>query len=832
MAASYKRSRHTDSKFSDSGPYEAIVVNNLDTKYMGGLTVELIKYTSAGGTPERTGQLLNVKYLSPFYGITPNNALTPNEGYQHTQKSYGMWMVPPDIGTRVLVIFAEGNVNFGYWIGCIPADYMNFMVPDGRASTEKTTQPDLPDNLKGRKLPVGEYNKLIEKGELIDPTLFNKPYNKDFTETLEVQGLLNDETRGTTTTSARREIPSMVFGISTPGPKDYRDGAPTSLVGTAKQKISTPSNRLGGSSFVMDDGDDRFIRATHAEDGPPVYKNVKETSEGDPTILQNELLRFRTRTGHQILMHNSEDLIYIGNARGTTWIEMTSDGKIDIHAQDSVSIMTETDLNITAERDINLEAGRNVNIKATGRYNDGSATDKNSFDNGRVQIEAAYNYNLHVGADSKVTVGKNHNIKVKKEQYIETGSNLHLKTDQDNRLSAGAYTHINSIKEHRETATYIHMNGPAAATANPASEVVVLGTVTLPRIKPGGVIEEYESILARSPQHEPWPHHENMDPLSFKHSETDRESPGGLPSANRILTPDTFFKNIGGRKSSAYVAGSGGQISTGVTANGLSTDSSGEPIGFVGNDDYAGSPDFTGVYDYDGFSGLGKLSGKYESKDEPAAIGYDRTGGWSYGTYQIASATGAMGNFIKFCEAGSYVELSKQLATIGGENAARSGTDTFKQGWAAIMSDTANAEAQHAFGVELYFQPAAKRIKRTTGVDVVKRSKTLMDVVWSTAIQHGEGGCQRIFERAIKNTGATNPSDRGIIKAVYLERAAANGMKYFGKSNSGVRKSVVNRFRNEMADAFKSLQDEVDAIGSPTLSPGDNVSEATPIGPQ
>jgi uncharacterized protein (DUF2345 family) len=116
----------------------------------------------------------------------------------------------------------------------------------------------------------------------------------------------------------------------------------------------------------MDDGDERFVRTTHAEDGPPIYKNKGDNEAGgDRTVPQNELMRFRTRTGHQILMHNSEDLIYIGNARGTTWIEMTSDGKIDIHAQDSVSIMTENDLNITAERDINMEAGRNVNIKAT-----------------------------------------------------------------------------------------------------------------------------------------------------------------------------------------------------------------------------------------------------------------------------------------------------------------------------------------------------------------------------------------------------------------------------------------------------------------------------------
>jgi hypothetical protein len=40
--------------FRNSGPYEAIVVNNLDTKYMGGLVVELLRYTSSGGTPERS----------------------------------------------------------------------------------------------------------------------------------------------------------------------------------------------------------------------------------------------------------------------------------------------------------------------------------------------------------------------------------------------------------------------------------------------------------------------------------------------------------------------------------------------------------------------------------------------------------------------------------------------------------------------------------------------------------------------------------------------------------------------------------------------------------
>ena len=815
----YTRTSSTQSPdFKDSGPYEAIVVNNLDTRYMGGLVVELLRYTSAGGTPERSGQLLNVRYLSPFYGVTPNAALTANDGYEHTQKSYGMWMVPPDVGTKVLVIFAEGNANFGYWIGCIPADYMNFMVPDGRASTENTTGIT-PPTLKGRKVPVGEYNKSIETGSKLDTTLFAKPYNKDFSETLEVQGLMNDEVRGTTTTSARREIPSMVFGISTPGPKDRRDGSPTVEIGTKGQKVSIPSNRLGGSSFVMDDGDERFVRATHAEDGPPIYKNKgNNETGGDRTILQNELIRFRTRTGHQILMHNSEDLIYIGNARGTTWIEMSSDGKIDIHAQDSVSIMTENDLNITAERDINMEAGRNVNIKAAGRADGATA--------GRVQIESKTDFNLLVGSDSKITVGKNQHIKVNQSQYIDTTKTLNIKSGLDNRLTAGGYTHINSAKEHRETATYIHMNGPTAAQSNPAKQVEPLSTITLPRVKPGGVINGYDSILTRSPQHEPWPHHENLDPLSFKKVETDRESPGSLPSADRVVTPDTFDKNLQGRSASAYVQGSGGSVSTGQGDNGPGHGQTPVPRGDY-NSDFKFSPE------------LGSLSARYESKGNPAIIGWDSTGGWSYGTYQLASNRGVMNEFHAWLDK-RHPNLASSLNAAGGPAAAKAGTEAYKASWAQIMGTPAGKEAQHEYAIAVYFVPAVRLIKTKTGLDVNLRSLTVQNAVWSASVQHGQGGCRNVFARALSKLGyppnsptTTTPTDDALIRAVYEERRAEGGARYFGSSTSAVRASCVNRFHNEEADALNCLAQEIKIAQAnpPTQAPTDNSAATSSVAP-
>lgn len=426
---SYTRTSDSVRALRDTGPYEAIVVNHLDPDCMGTLEVELIKNTESGGNPERSGQLVTVRYLSPFYGITPSKGLTPNDGFQYTQKSYGMWMVPPDVGTRVLVIFAEGNTAYGYWIGCIPAQGMNFMVPGaGQAATTLTTA-GTPQNLKGVKLPVGEYNKIVEQGAKVDPTLFEKPYNKDFTEVLEVQGLINDENRGTTTSSARREAPSMVFGISTPGPLDKRNKAPTAKYGPDSESVDMPFNRLGGSSFVMDDGDDKFIRATHAADGPPIYIN-REAGEtgGDETIPQNELLRFRTRTGHQILMHNSEDLIYIANSRGTAWIELTSDGKIDIYAYDSISVFSNNDINFTAERDFNIDAGRNINMRAQARFSDGKESD-NGLECGRVQIESKYNMNFEVGKDLKTTVHQNHHIVVDNSMKILTKADFNLKSE-------------------------------------------------------------------------------------------------------------------------------------------------------------------------------------------------------------------------------------------------------------------------------------------------------------------------------------------------------------------------------------------------------------------
>jgi hypothetical protein len=417
---------------------------------------------------------------------------------------------------------------------------MNFMVPGIAASSFVV------DGIEER-VPVAEYNKKAIPVGNSDSSKNRKPQHP-LANILKEQGLIKDDTRGITTSSSRREVPSSVFGISTPGPLDKRQNSPKASIGKAEHKVpGAPISRLGGTTFVMDDGDDKFIRKTRPSEGPPEYASVEQDDiDGDRTLLHNELVRIRTRTGHQLLFHNSEDLIYIGNARGTSWIELSSDGKIDIYAEDSISIHTKQDFNFYADRDINLEAGRNINIKA----------------NNEMHTEVVSNYSLIIGADGKIATVGNYNIN----------------TAGNNRFTAAGNTDIKSVGNHNEQATEIHMNGPAPEVAE---QPTFLNVHTLPKQvsdqttneqpnpwagkdsekaaawakltpedqawlgnadptdpfilrrapnkgaarvqQPTAEDEPLKSIMRRIPMHEPWPHHENLDPQAFKTEKTDRD---------------------------------------------------------------------------------------------------------------------------------------------------------------------------------------------------------------------------------------------------------------------------------------------------------------------
>ena len=331
----------------ESGPYIAIVKNNVDPLRMGRLQVN-IPALSKTADPI-SSNLFTCEYLSPFYGMKDVRYNIPGSTrYEDSQHSYGFWAVPPDVGTRVLVIFAEGKLEQAFWIGCLQDPVTNHMVP-GIAASEKTWDKDSGGpagkfssgiDKKGTygttKVPAGEVNR---SNPGTNPATayetFNKPIHP-LADVLVKQGLSEDPIRGTTTSSARRETPSNVFGMSTPGPKDRQ---------TTKQFVGVKDNRKQdfvtrkiGHTFVMDDGDVNGA---------------------------NQLTRLRTASGHQLLMHDTQGVVYIANGSGNAYIEMQANGRIDVYSGvGGINLRTEGDFNLHSDSNINMHANGQVRMSS------------------------------------------------------------------------------------------------------------------------------------------------------------------------------------------------------------------------------------------------------------------------------------------------------------------------------------------------------------------------------------------------------------------------------------------------------------------------------------
>ena len=496
------------------GPYVGYVKNPTDVNRMGRLFVHIPDLHGKYDDKNASATTVPCSYCSPFAGQTPlRDTSSGDREFANTQKSYGFWMVPPDVDTKVLVLFADGNPNDAYWIGCVYEDYMNHMTPGIGASKPNKFVGNAEQNTKYYETeelisaPVAEAQR---KGEteniervnrkVRDDVAFQvRPVHAPHTDTLIEQGLAKDDVRGTTTSSARRETPSQVFGISTPGPIDFegqqtakqnainRHGKIYGDSGDEFDFAKVAHSRLGGNTFVMDDG-------------TPVLREGTTNA----TEIENELIRLRTRSGAQLLLHNTEGLAYIINNDGTAWIEFSKDGKIDIYAKDSVSVHTENDFNLRAERDINLEAGRNVNIKATGQNaGDNLVNSFASTTTGRVHVDAKANIEMIAGSNINKKAGGDYKL-------YATNGKIEVATNVD--IFAGTDFLVNSSEIHLNTADKVSAGHVGATVVQQLSLFDNVG------------VNQTKSIMKRVPTQEPYAEHENIRRESNTPSKTDREN--------------------------------------------------------------------------------------------------------------------------------------------------------------------------------------------------------------------------------------------------------------------------------------------------------------------
>lgn len=424
----------------------------------------------------------NCYWSSPFAGTTPSAAVGDNEyRYQDTMKTYGMWMVPPDPGNFVLVIFADGKKKTPIIIGCMFPDQMQYMVPGNAAGNTFGTRVPMPVAEKNRKAENRSHSAGVQR-----------PLNPYIAFPIVKQGLINDPVRGTTTSSARRESPSQVFGFLTPGPEmvnmdsDKKDG----------------THRIGGHSFVMDDN------------------------------LKQRHIRLRTAGGAQLLLDDTNELVYVINSTGTAWVELSADGSVNVFSDENLNMRATSNINIRADHTVNIDGGVRVNINAGLMEDPGGNVDTLKLGEGRrtggdIYIQSGTSINALTNdtiklqttkGGSKISAASQGSIAIYGKDQITTktpGPTV-IDTGGDTFVSTGGSTHIVSSGQSFVKGSTVHLNDGGSVSQGNIPEAIKPLTVTIFKDEPMSVPVVY-----------------------YNHQETTNDSP--IPTDGKRVTDGSKF---------------------------------------------------------------------------------------------------------------------------------------------------------------------------------------------------------------------------------------------------------------------------------------------------
>ena len=370
-------------------------------------------------------------WTSPFAGSTPSSKLGENtDQFSHTQKSYGMWMVPPDPGNFVLVAFADGKKKFPIIVSCLFPDQLQFMVPGNPATA-------VPGAIIAS--PAAEINRRVDNPNHGYSTV--RPLHPNTTLPILNQGLLLDPVRGTTTSSARRESPSEVFGILTPGPDKISPDS-SKVDGT---------NRMGGHSFVMDDN------------------------------LDQRHVRLRSGGGAQILMDDTNELLYVINHRGTAWAEINAAGDINLYSDRTYTVRARGDINLRSDSNVNIDAKFSVNVNA-------GDPDPSGQQNGQINLQSSGvinnktrggGFNVDVSDDGPMDVFATGPIRMSTatSMNLTSSESTFLTSSSSMNFRAGAEINSQASGRNNVLGSTVHLNdGGSAGSASPPTAVQPLET--------------------------------------------------------------------------------------------------------------------------------------------------------------------------------------------------------------------------------------------------------------------------------------------------------------------------------------------------------------------
>lgn len=248
-------------------------------------------------------------YCSPFAGMTTDYPAGGTEASTESVISYGMWAVPK-LGASVAVFLLDGDTSARCYFGGIVRPVSNRSLPRGRnydGNNNHGPLSDLHDQQGNHSLVEPAFGHLVKQfnSDLNAPEAITRGA---FEKAVAQSSKMSDGSDGYTT-----------------NPKD------PSYLDSQTYCFTTP----GRNSIIMQD-DPRWCR-----------------------------IRLVTPSGQQLILDDTNERIYLSTNEGHSWLEMDSDGHIQLYGAESFSVRSGNDINFFADKNFNVEASA-INLKATG----------------------------------------------------------------------------------------------------------------------------------------------------------------------------------------------------------------------------------------------------------------------------------------------------------------------------------------------------------------------------------------------------------------------------------------------------------------------------------
>ena len=201
----------------------------------------------------------------------------------------------------------------------------------------------------------------------------------------------------------------------------------------------------------------------------------------------------------------------------------------------------------------------------------------------------------------------------------------------------------------------------------------------------------------------------------------------------------------------------------------------------------------------------GGLSRKFESRKGPFDIGEDKSGGFSYGTYQMASKPGKIGECINYWKHNGYEDIAQALTKAGGNSGALERRPEFETAWLEQAQRPDFRQAEYDCIEATNFKPLLKYFSHSDWLDLPKRNPVISDALFSASVQHGPGFGRKlndVFPQSEESMRAL--SDADVVNLIYNRRSSmgpASPDEY-----SGIKKGVKDRYSVERKTALDALE--------------------------